>query len=152
MFYRRLQIVVFMRLGSRYIVASVWNECCFVLQLIYTWPWWGKLSLFWMHNSFSLHLSTALRQADFQTNTPELWPSGKGIPSFPWCVLFLAAYLLICLLIGKEPGVSEACKEDSETANTFTKMLVMGKFGMQRMEFYKVPRRRLPILLEGKPC
>lgn len=35
-FYRGLQIVVFMSLGSRYTVASGGNERCFVPWLIYT--------------------------------------------------------------------------------------------------------------------
>lgn len=43
-FYRGLQIVVFMRLGSRYTVASGGNERCFVPWLIYTWPWRGSFS------------------------------------------------------------------------------------------------------------
>lgn len=35
-FYRGLQIIVFMRLGSRYVVASGGNECRFVSWLIHT--------------------------------------------------------------------------------------------------------------------
>lgn len=96
-FYRGLQIIVFMRLGSRNIVTLGGNECRFVSWLIYTWPWQGKLFPFWMLNSFLFTFSQSCDRPTSKQILMNCHPLGKRhcLPAPP----FFKCDLSICLRI-----------------------------------------------------
>lgn len=91
-----------MSLGSRYNVASGWNECRFVSWLIYTWPWQRKLFLFWMLNSFLFTFSEPCDRSTSKQIPMNCNPPGENhclLFFFNVIYLFLHFPLSLCLSI-----------------------------------------------------